>query len=143
MSMKKIGQNLKKTAFLSVALVASAMPVAAQQYEYMQFTLANGETQNFKAEGLKLTFSGGNAVVESADGDATFALSSLASMAFTGGSSAVGGVMDGDGDGEVTVFTPQGCCIGTFKNAEEAVNGLPRGIYLVRQNGKTVKKALR
>jgi len=141
--MKIRGLKLKKIMAIWAVAVATTVPSAAQEYGYMQFTLANGDTQYFKAEGLKLTFSGGNVVVTSQDGKATLALGELASMAFAGNPSAVDGVMQDNGNAEAVVFTPQGACVGAFKDMDEAAMQLQRGVYLVRQNGKTVKKVLR
>lgn len=127
---------MKKLALIT-ALALSA--VAAQaEYQSMIFRTADGAEESVGLEGLKMSFADGNMMVSNNSQNLTLPLASLSSMEFsliaTGISSALAE------SGEVTVYSIDGICRGSFANIPAVKASLPAGTYIVAQsNGKTRK----
>ena len=125
--------------FLFGALLGTAR---AADYNYLVFTLTDGSQTAVVATGITMSVSGTNLVVTSSAKEtlATLALSSLAKMEFSN---------DGSATGISTISA------NTLKLDESTVvydlNGrqlpystqLPKGVYILKTNGRTVKVQIR
>ncbi len=91
---------MKKT-IITMLIALVAMVASAETYNYLKFTKTNGSTVTYSVEGLKLTYDNTNVTVTNVDGTATIALAEVQDMYFSneaGGSQAVRGDVDGNGD---------------------------------------------
>ena len=119
-------------------LVIPAGVAMADGLPYFSFQTSSGETTTLSVTGLKITFSDGNIVATNKDGASyTASIETLAKMYFSAtatGIDAVSETMVADGD----IYNVQGIRVGRTDEMGE-VRGLPEGVYVVKQNGKTRK----
>lgn len=126
---------MKKTIFTAM-LTALVISAGAADYDYLVFTLTDGNTKAIAASNLNITFTGGNLVATSGTETlATIALSELSKMEFsndgTAGISAIS-VDELTIDGGMSVYDLNGRKLPT-------VTKLSRGIYILKGNGRTLK----
>ena len=126
---------------LLIPIVFATMQVHAQDYTYPYLVLtANDGTQTvLPVDGLRLTFANGEVVATTNDGQLTFDLSTLYSMSFSETKAETGILHNVDVLQPVEVFTLSGVLRGFFDSLSEAKSALPHGIYIVKQEGKTLK----
>ena len=119
----------------------------AQQYDFLTLRTATGSEQSFAANGLKITFSGGQAHFTSQGKTTSLALADLASMQFAATATSISSF---SGESAVAVTIENGnVVVKNSRNAAVSVTGLdgrtygltnlPRGIYLVRVGSQTFK----
>jgi hypothetical protein len=119
----------------------------AQQYDFLTLRTATGSEQSFAANGLKITFSGGQAHFTSQGKTTSLALADLASMQFAATATSIASL---SGESAVAVTIENGnVVVKNSRNAVVSVTGLdgrtygltnlPRGIYLVRVGSQTFK----
>lgn len=127
---------------LTLALLAvTAMVARADEYPYpyLVMTTSSGEQTAVAVDELVITFSDGKLVAQNAAGTQSFTLTDLASMNFSATNVLT--------DGVETISSDQlaeGAAIydlsGRKLQISQLSNGqLPRGVYIVKQNGKTSK----
>ena len=128
---------MKKTLLILLAALL-AMPAFSQD---LLIRDKEGKEQSLNLDNLrKLTFEKGNLVATLNDGSATsYILSSISKMLFSD-NTAVEGII-ADAVLPVSVYDLSGRVIVNDSSAstESVIGDLPKGIYLLRTGGKTIK----
>lgn len=121
-----------KRLLLSAAMLGS-LAANAEVFPYLAFQTSDGTVQAVSVESLTITMSDGKLIATNASGTKTFTLSELSSMYFTSEATAIESIENEklrNGENE-EVYSLSG---------QKMSNGqMPRGIYVVKQNGKTRK----
>ena len=113
---------------------------AADTYDYIVFTLTNGATQAVSSSNLTITFSDGNLIASNPTKTlATIPLASLSSMEFSTEDST--GIEETiidflTTDDSVTIYDMNGRLMPDKAN-------LPKGVYILKTNNKTIKIQLK
>lgn len=124
--------------FILYALFFSAAPSFATDYKYLIFQQADGTRQSFGVSGLKLTFSGGNMLVEQNGTTTTFPLSELSKMFFSEEATGIKQLPAEEQVGTV-VYSLSGVRMGVFASPAEMQQKLPQGVYVMKKGDQTVK----
>lgn len=124
--------------FILYALFFSAAPSFATDYKYLIFQQADGTQQSFGVSGLKLTFSGGNMLVEQNGTTTTFPLSELSKMFFSEEATGIKQLPTEEQVGTV-VYSLSGVRMGVFASPAEMQQKLPQGVYVMKKGDQTVK----
>jgi hypothetical protein len=132
---------MKKWTLTLLAAAALEAQAGDYTYKYLVLTDAQGNTTSVSTDGLTLRVPDGNLVATNSLGTATFALSQLASMAFSeSATSAVTAINALPGnDAPIEAFTTGGVSMGTFGSMSQLRATLSKGVYIVKQNGTTKK----
>ena len=152
---------MKRIFTLAVVLLL-VLAGKAQTFSYLTFQQTDGTQRSLTANGLKITFSGGNLVATSAEGVTTLPLGVLSRMFF---SSQATGVVDPTmdhrrvivQDGQISVTAPAGSVVRVYtaqgrlftnvlkrwNGTEEICSGMEHGLYLVSVAGVTTKVYIR
>ena len=135
---------MKKSFFflLTLAAVATAQ---ADDYPYLTFQTAGGESTSVLTSSLVIPFSGGNLVATASDGTATtLPLSGLSKMYFSAsGTTGIEETPAATTDEPVEVFTLAGISLGQYENLKHAQTTLAKGIYVVKSPSRTLKISVR
>lgn len=133
---------MRKIIVAFVALMCCSY-TQAQDFAYMGFAKADGSELTVSAENLTMTFVDGALCVEATDNSLTIPVSELNKMFFT--NNAVAGIREiGSAiNGKKYVYSLSGAFLGTFENMENVRQSYGKGVYLVKENGKTSKLAVR
>ena len=130
---------IMKRFILSISLsLAAALSVCAGDYDYLVFVKTSSPAQAVTALGTTITFADGNMQVVSNGETTTIPLSEISEMYF----SSTSGISDlnvASDDITVGVYTPSGQLVTTFQSIDDVKKQLPRGMYIIRQNGETRK----
>ena len=127
---------------LILLLIMIATTVKAGDYDYLIIEKNGGEATAFVSDGLTLTYSSSTLTVQPTSGSATtFDLTTLSKMYFSSTGSATGiEALDAmTGQSSVEAFDMGGRSCGSFPSVSDAVKQLPKGIYLMKGQKKTVK----
>ena len=115
-------------------LAALSVHLMADEYGYMVFTLNDGTTQSIAANGLSLSFAGGNMTAKNGTEALTISLNSLNAMAFSkNGATAINNAMTDD-DSE-DIYDLQGHRV---TRAE-----MRKGVYIIKTKNRTYKVNVR
>jgi len=131
---------MKKTILLAMLCIVSSLSMRAGDYQYMVFTLSDGTTQAVTATNLTIAFAGNNLVATSGNETvATIALSELTSMEFsTDGTTGISQINVNQlvTDDNTVIYDMQG---------RQMLQGaaLPKGVYIVKNNNRTLKVNIR
>lgn len=121
-----------------------ALSAWAADYDYLVFRSSDGTETALSVSQLKITFADGQLVAVNSETNQTFNLTSLSKMYF---SQAVPTGVERqqlvDDDAAVEVFALSGVSMGRFERLDEARQRLQSGVYVVKQNGKTFKIAVK
>ena len=133
-----------KRFLLSSASLMLALAAGADTYPYLSFQSTDGSVVSFGVESLSMTFSDSGSKLTVTDGSTsqTLSVADLTKMFFAT-SSATGISEVTTADGDMLVYTTSGTYVGKFANARSLDEAVEPGIYLVKQNGKTRKIAVR
>ncbi|MBQ8047373.1 MAG: hypothetical protein IJ196_05560 [Prevotella sp.] len=123
---------MKKT-ILTTLLLMTALLGRADEYQYLAFQATDGTVQQIAVEGLKITFSDGKLTAVAGDDSKTFTLSELSKMYFTNTVGINEVEADGQQDAVVAIYNLQGV------KMDAVPDQLPKGIYIIKQNGTTKK----
>lgn len=129
-------------AILFLALL-SAMAVRAADYKSLVFQTSDGTTA-VDLSSLVLTVADGKLVAANASGMQTFDLATLSKMYFS--TEEATGVKSVTTDGKASpllVYDLSGRKVGSYASLEAAKSVLRQGVYVVRQNDKTFKIAVK
>lgn len=127
---------------LTMALTATAFGVVkADGYGFLTLEDSNGASQSVVAVGTRITFVDGNITATNGTSAVSMPLSKLARLYFSDTSTGIEGISTDKGEAEVT--TVSGVSVGHFSTTEQMRAALAKGVYIVRQNGKTFKIAVR
>ena len=112
----------------------------AGDYQYLVFTLNNGTTQAVTATDLSIAFTGDNLVATSGNETlATLPLSTLVSMEFsTDGTTGISQISADQliTDADTVIYDMQG------RQMPQGAS-LPKGVYIVKNNNRTLKVNIR
>ena len=136
---------MKRLFFSSAALLLAAA-ASADTYPYLSFQRTDGTTLSVSAESLTLTFTGSGSTLVASNGSEshTLSVSDLAKMYFSANDeTAISDVTAADGDTTLDVYTASGIHVGKFSSRSSLSGAVEPGIYLVKQNGKTQKIAVK
>ena len=139
------GSHMKKFLISSV-LFMLGLTAGAEAYPYLSFQYADGSAASFGIGSLSMTFSdsGSKLVVSNGSTSQTLNVADIMKMFFTANDvSGISVVTPEDTDSRLEVYDISGIYIGKFANARSLGETVEPGIYLVRQNGKTKKIAVR
>ena len=122
-----------KKIMLVLLVLASTLTAQADAYPYLTFQAMDGSKKSVEVASLVITVSDGKLLVTNTSGTQTFALAELSKMYFSSETTGIK-ALDGEStteDGEVEYYDLSG----------RRIAGLPltRGIYVVKQNGRTRK----
>jgi len=131
---------MKKTILLAMLCIVSSLSMRAGDYQYMVFTLSDGTTQAVTATNLTIAFAGNNLVATSGNETvATIALSELTSMEFsTDGTTGISQINVNQlvTDDNTVIYDMQG------RQMPQGA-ALPKGVYIVKNNKRTLKVNIR
>lgn len=131
---------MKKLALLTL-LFAAAMQAMAGDYDYLVVEKTNGTRTALQSSGLVITFKNGTFYSTRNGLHSTFQLTDLSKMYFSATSTAIKNHTDADS--QLTVYSLDGIRLGTFSNSSAWQSSLPKGIYIVKSNGKTYKQTIK
>lgn len=131
---------MKKVLLTFIAMLAM-LSVRADEYPYMIFQTTDGTIHAMAVESLNMEINNGQLVATNNEETQTFTLTDLSRMFFCTDSTGIEEVFSDDA-GEVTVFTVMGVFVGKYPNANEAVNALNGGVYLLKTKYNTIKIAV-
>ena len=133
----------------TISLLA-AMAIEAQAgdyvYRYLVVTDVQGNSTSVVTDGLRFTISDGNLVAVNNEGNFTFTLGQLASMAFSETATNTTTAVDALPVTQATTieaYSLGGARIGCFSSMNQLKNTLAKGVYIVKQNGTTKKVTIK
>ena len=147
---------MKKTFILAVAILLSMAPLAADEYNYLTVTSTSSEQSISLPTIQKITFSEGNALVATTDGQTyTYPLSELQKMSFTATATAIKALpskadklsykrntLRVNGTGILHIYNAAGMLV-QMAHVKDGANinlgTLPKGIYVVNMGEQTIK----
>lgn len=132
----------KKRITLALAALLAAGQALADGYGYFTLRQADGTATTLTAPGLKLTFADGKVLATQDGTTTTLPLSDLSAMFFAteNTSTAIASPAATTSDG-VTVYTLGGVRVAQATTLQGL--NLPKGIYIVSQNGVKTKMTVR
>jgi hypothetical protein len=133
---------MRKLLLTLVAISGMAIPAFSYDLPYLAFRDASGNITTIDAQDLELTFADG--VITATNGSETLTLTAaeIEAMYFTSTPSAVASVAV-DTEGSLEVYTTAGISLGKFSSLEAARKAVGEGIFVVKQNEKTFKIAIK
>lgn len=128
--------------FILFGLLLSALCAQAGDYKYLVFETDAGP-RSVSVDALEMTVQDGKLVATAGEDAATFDLNALSKMYFS--SQEVTGIGDAAStrSGVVSVCDLAGRQVGDFPSLDAARGALPKGVYVVRTDGKNIKMAVR
>lgn len=130
-----------KRMLIIAAAAISATLCKAEDFPYLSFEMADGTTVQMNAEGLEMHFSDGKLIATDAAQSKEMPLEALSRMFFSSGATAINELEAHWGKAEA--YTIEGVRIGEYSDIKEARATLKSGMYVVKENGKTTKIAVR
>lgn len=136
---------MKMTKSLPIALMLGwAMGAQAGDYTHLTFQKTDSTTLALDVTSLTMTFSGGQLLATNTQGTYSLTLADLAQMFFSNGSTmGVAGVAADAASAPVTVYTLTGASLGTYDRLSAFTRQAPKGVYIVKSNGRTFKTTVR
>lgn len=146
---------MNKNCFFGIVLLMASGNIMADTYKYLTIECTNKEESISLPTISKITFNGGNCIVTTSDGDYTYPLSEMQKLTFTVTPTAIealpesekglkfeDGVLRVDGNGMLRVYNAAGALVQMANvkgGAGISLNNLPKGLYIVSMEGKTIK----
>ena len=127
---------------LSTLFMFGMLASYAYDYPYMMFRTADDVYTPISVESLVFTFSGGQLIATSADGELTYNLSELKSMYFAETETSATEVQE-DTDESIIVYGLSGVCYGEYETLADVLPKLTQGIYIIKSASKTYKIAVK
>lgn len=115
----------------------------AQDYSYMAFQKADGSKITVGVENLNMTFADGLLHVESDSGTQDIPVSELSMMFFTNDAPTVIAETENVASHAKQVYSISGTFVGTFDTDSAVRQSCGKGVYLIKDNGKTSKVVIR
>lgn len=137
---------MKMTKSLPIALMLGwAMGAQAGDYTHLTFQKTDSTTLALDVTSLTMTFSGGQLLATNTQGTCSLTLADLAQMFFSNGpATGVAAVDAADAaSAPVTVYTLTGATLGTYDRLSAFTRQAPKGVYIVKSNGRTFKTTVR
>lgn len=120
-------------------MMTGVLTAHADSYTYLTFEKSDGTLTSVPLSSLSITISGTTLTA----GDQSFALADLTKMYFTTADVTAIDEVKAAVNGEVEVFSMSGIAMGKYTTVQEAMSSLKTGVYIVKNNGKTVKVAVK
>ena len=135
-------KSMKKQVLLGMGLWLAVLGSWAGDYKYLVFKCPD-VPQSIETDGLEMTVSNGKLIVTNDYATYDFDLSTLSYMFFS--------EMGVTGVNEVTSTEPRpvqvrdlsGRLVGSFASQKAARQSLPKGVYVVQQDGNNIKMAVK
>lgn len=128
-----------KKIFIAFVVATLSGFVYADDYSHITFVTSDG-LQSIESSNLVMTVSGNNLVATNGTTTLTLSLSQLQKMYFSDSEGVYTSLQLTEENQTITeVFTLDGRNIGTFQSLREAVIGLNKGSYILRQGQNTQK----
>lgn len=137
---------MKKLLFLPLVMLGALVAHADDyDYPYLSVQKSDGTVEALAVNSLVLTISNGQLVATNTNGTHTFNLAELNKMFFSSNATGIDvqNAPEETMSGKVEVFTPAGIMRGTFENIQQAKASLPKGLYVVKGERKTLKIVVR
>ena len=136
---------MKMTKSLPIALMLGwAMGAQAGDYTHLTFQKTDSTTLALDVTSLTMTFSGGQLLAINTQGTYSLTLANLAQMFFSNGPATGVAAVDADAaSAPVTVYTLTGATLGTYDRLSAFTRQAPKGVYIVKSNGRTFKTTVR
>lgn len=136
---------MKMTKSLPIALMLGwAMGAQAGDYTHLTFQKTDSTTLALDVTSLTMTFSGGQLLATNTQGTYSLTLTDLAQMFFSNGpATGVTAVASDAASAPVTVYTLTGATLGTYDRLSAFTRQAPKGVYIVKSNGRTFKTTVR
>ena len=139
---------MKRLSLILAIVVATATTAIAASIESLIIQQNDGTMHTFNLYGeeedynvpITITFENGNLIASQNGQQTTLELSSLSKM-FFGATTSILTISDGSETADV--FDMQGRRVATKMHLKDLQNRLPKGIYLVKNGGKTVKMTIK
>lgn len=138
---------MKKLFLTLVVAVATVMTANAASIESLIIQQNDGTRYTFNLYGeeednvpITITFENGNLIASQNGQQTTLELSSLSKM-FFGATTGIQTISDGSETADI--FDIQGRRVATKMHLKDLENRLPKGVYLVKNGGKTVKMTIK
>lgn len=131
----------KKRITLALAALLAAGQASADSYGFFTLRQADGTATTLTAPGLKLTFADGK-VLATQDGTVTeLPLSAMSAMFFATSNATTAIARPTTATGDVTVYNLGGVLVAKGSTLQGL--NLPKGVYIVDQNGVKTKMTVR
>lgn len=136
----------KRKIGLLLLMVASALWMQAEEYEYpyLVFTNTEGALTAFQVNDLTMHINGTQLDVTNNEGTVHFTLTDLSAMQFSVDGetlTALENVLNADA--RVEVYTLEGMSMGTFDGLLKAASSLRQGVYVITDGKNTQKIVIR
>ena len=135
-----------KKLLLALFCLTWGTTVGAQHLDYLTFRLADGSEKSLPIDGLKITFEGTQLHAVAQNQKADFNLAEMGMMFFSAVPTAIASVVDDENtvaivNGRLQVNAPEGANVEVYSTDGRLVRkeGLSRGVYLVKVDGRTFK----
>lgn len=134
---------MKKLLIIPILLLA-IVSARADDYKSMVFETSPGGTTAVDVSSLVMTVSVGKLVVTNTAGTQQFTLTELSKMYFsTSEATGIKGVAADNSTSPVVAFDISGRKVGSYDSLDVAKASLKQGVYVIKQNGKTFKIAVK
>lgn len=132
-----------KQAILFLTLLLFTVAARAGDYKSLVFQTADGTTSVDLSE-LVITVADGKLVAANASGTVTIDASTLTKMYFsTDEATGIESVTTTGEGAKLDVYDLQGRKVGSYDNLQSARQALRQGMYVIRQDGRTFKIAVK
>lgn len=128
--------------FVLCGLLLSALTTQAGDYKYLVFETDAGP-RSVSVDALEMTVQDGQLVTISGEDSECFDLATLSKMYFSSQEVTGIGSATQQTAGQVDVVNLSGCRVSLYPSIDAARQSLPKGVYVVRQDGKNLKMAVR
>ena len=128
--------------FVLCGLLLSALTTQAGDYKYLVFETDAGP-RSVSVDALEMTVQDGQLVTISGEDSECFDLATLSKMYFSSQEVTRIGSATQQTAGQVDVVNLSGCRVSLYPSIDAARQSLPKGVYVVRQDGKNLKMAVR
>ena len=133
-----------KKILLFLAFVVNVFVANADEYPYLAFQTVDGSVATVSTTGLTISYAEGVLTAQNSVGETrSFETSNLSLMYFTDTATGIATI---DAQGQpvsVEIVAADGRNLGRYDSLKDAADRLPKGVYIVKANGKTVKIALK
>lgn len=133
-----------KRILLIIAVLLATLSVQARVYPYLSFQKSDGTVWSVGVESLQMTFE--NGILHVTQGSETYDLEvkDLNRMFFSETSvTGMEKLTTSADDGPVEVYTVSGLHVGRYADMQHFRQSSAKGVYVVKENGTTVKTVVK
>lgn len=136
---------MKMTKSLPIILLLGwATGTQAGDYTHLTLQKTDSTTLALDVTSLTMTFSEGHLLAINNQGTYTLTLADLSQMFFSNGTTnGVAAIATDAASAPVTVYTLTGASLGAYDSLSIFTRQAPKGVYLVKSNGKTFKTTVK